>query len=412
MIIKRDQYLHKLIIRMNNGMVKVITGLRRSGKSFLLFNIFKNYLLKNNVDENHIIEINFDAIENEYLQESMNCYNHIKNKIIDNDIYYILLDEIQLLKKFESVLNSFLKLPNVDIYVTGSNAKFLSKDVITEFRGRGDQVHIYPLSFSEFYSVYNGDKYDALTDYMYYGGLPMITKMKEHIQKAEYLNNLFNETYLKDIVNRNNIKNDVELEELLNVLSSNIGSLTNPKKISNTFKSIKNVNLSEPTVKKYIEYLVDSYLISKTIRYDIKGKKYIDTPAKYYFTDLGLRNARLKFRQLEDTHLLENLIYNELLIREYNVDIGAVEFYNKDHTKTFLEVDFICNKIDKKIYIQSCLSLPDIDKLNQEKKSLININDSFKKIIITKDNIKKHYTEEGILLINIFDFLFDNNCLE
>ena len=412
MEIKRDAYLQKLIIRKNNGMIKVITGIRRCGKSYLLFNLFKKHLLESNVNEKQIIEVNFDAIENEDLQDPIKAYEYIKKSIIDDGNYYILLDEVQLLKKFESVLNSFLRLSNVDIYVTGSNAKFLSKDVITEFRGRGDQIHVYPLSFSEYFSVFSGDRYEALNDYMYYGGLPLITKMVEHEQKATYLTNLFNETYIKDIINRNGIRNEAELEELLNILSSNIGSLTNPRKLSNSFKSVKDVSISEPTLKTFLEYLIDSFLIEKTIRYDIKGKKYIDTPAKYYFTDLGLRNARLNFRKLEDTHLLENVLYNELKIRGYSVDVGVVEINNKDKSKTFLEVDFICNKADKRIYIQSTLSIPDQEKLNQEQKSLVNINDSFKKIIITRDSGKTHYTDKGILIMNVFDFLLNDRSID
>jgi hypothetical protein len=297
------------------------------------------------------------------------------------------------------------------MYVTGSNAKFLSSDVITEFRGRGDQVHVYPLSFREFISVYSGNENEGLSDYMYYGGLPLITKMLQHEQKATYLNNLFNETYLVDIINRNNIRNEAELAELLNILSSNIGSLTNPRKLANTFKSVKGLTLTEPTIKTYLDYLLDSFLIEKAIRYDIKGKRYIDTPAKYYFTDVGLRNARLNFRQLEDTHLLENVIYNELKICGYSVDVGVVEINNKDKSKSYLEVDFICNKVDQRVYIQTALSIPDQDKLNQEQRSLVNVNDSFKKIIITRDKVKTHYTDNGILIMNVFDFLLNEKSL-
>lgn len=412
MEIKRDGYLQKLIVRKHNGLIKVITGIRRCGKSYLLFKIFKNYLLNNNIKEDHILEINFDAIENEQLQDPLKAYEYIKERIVDSEMYYVLLDEVQLLPKFEAVLNSLLRLSNVDIYVTGSNAKFLSKDVITEFRGRGDQVHVFPLSFKEFFSVYQGDKYEALNDYMYYGGLPSITKMVDHEQRATYLTNLFTETYIKDIINRNKIRNENELDELLNMLSSNIGSLTNPRKLSNSFKSIKNVSISEPTIKSYLDYLSDAFLVEKAVRYDIKGKKYIDTPAKYYFTDLGLRNARLNFRQLEDSHLLENVIYNELRIRGYNVDVGVVGINNKDKSKKMLEVDFVCNKVDRRIYIQSALSLPDEEKLNQEQNSLLNIGDSFKKIIITRDLRKTHYTDKGILIMNVLDFLLNENSLD
>jgi len=389
--IKRNIYLQKLIVRKHNGMIKVITGIRRCGKSYLLFKLFKQYLLEQNVCEDHIIEINYDAIENEYLQDALKTYAYIKEKIKDQQMYYILLDEIQLLNKFESVLNSFLKLSNVDIYVTGSNAKFLSSDVITEFRGRGDQVHVYPLSFKEFMSVYSGNEDEGLRDYMHYGGLPLITKMLQHEQKARYLNNLFDETYLVDIINRHQIMKTTELEELLNILSSNIGSFTNPRKLSNAFKSIKGVSITEPTIKTFLEYLEDSFLIEKAIRYDIKGKKYLNTPAKYYFTDVGLRNARLNFRQLEDSHLLENIIYNELKIRAYSVDVGVVEINNKDKTKSYLEVDFVCNKVDQRIYLQTTLSIPDQEKLHQEQRPLVNVNDSFKKIIITRDKMKSRY---------------------
>ncbi len=415
MEIKRDIYLQKLIIRKHNGMIKVITGIRRSGKSYLLFNIFKNHLLMNGVNQNHIIELNFDSYENEKYCDPTEAYNYLKSKIIDHDMYYFLLDEIQLLKKFESILNSFLRLANVDIYVTGSNAKFLSKDVITEFRGRGDQVHVYPLSFGEYYSIHQGDKNNALRDYMYYGGLPQIATMVTHEQKESYLKNLFLETYIKDIINRNNIKNDLELEELLNILSSSIGSLTNPNKLSDTFKSVKQISLSAPTIKEYLDYLIDSFLINKAMRYDIKGKKYINTPSKYYFTDLGLRNSRLNFRQIEDTHSLENIIYNELKLRGYSVDVGIVTINEKDSNgkliRRQLEVDFVCNKADIRYYIQSAFSLPDKEKLYQEQRSLMNINDSFRKIIITKDNIITHYNEDGVLMMNLFDFLLNPSLL-
>lgn len=415
MEIKRDIYLQKLILRKHNGMIKVITGIRRSGKSYLLFTIFKNHLLASGVDQSHIIELNFDSFENEKYHDPHEAYIYLKSKIIDEKMYYLLLDEIQLLNKFESILNSFLRLSNVDIYVTGSNAKFLSKDVITEFRGRGDQVQVYPLSFSEFYSINQGDKNIALRDYMYYGGLPQITTMVTHEQKESYLKNLFLETYINDIINRNNIKNDLELEELLNILSSSIGSLTNPNKLSDTFKSVKKVSISAPTIKNYLDYLIDSFLIDKAMRYDIKGKKYIDTPVKYYFTDLGLRNSRLNFRQIEDTHSLENVIYNELKLRGFSIDVGIVTISEKDSNGKLirkpLEVDFVCNKADIRYYIQSVLTIPDQEKLNQEQKSLIHINDSFRKIIITKDNIITHYNEEGVFMMNLFDFLLSPHLL-
>lgn len=415
MIIKRDLYLNKLIERKHNGLIKVITGIRRCGKSFLLFKLFKNHLLSEGVKEDHIIELNFDDFENEKYQDPKVTSPYLKGKIVDSDMYYFLLDEIQLLSKFEAVLNGLLKLDNVDIYVTGSNAKFLSKDVITEFRGRGDQVHIYPLSFKEFFEARNIDKMTALEEYLTYGGIPLVLSMQTHEAKAIFLHNLFIETYLKDIINRNNLVSNDELKELVNIISSSIGSLTNPTKLSNTFKSVKNVNLSAPTISKYLEHLTDSFLINKSIRYNIKGKKYIDTPSKYYFSDLGIRNASINFRQNEKTHLMENLIYNELLIRGYNVDVGEVPLVVRDENKTqirkTLEIDFVCNLIDKRIYIQSAYSIHEEEKYIQEVHSLLNIHDNFRKIIITYDYGRKHYTDEGIIIMSIFDFLLDPDSL-
>lgn len=416
MEIQRDLYIEKLIIRKHNNMIKIITGIRRCGKSYLLFNLFKNHLLSTGVKLDHIIELSLDDISNKKYRNPENLYNYVKSLIIDDDMYYVLLDEVQMVTGFEDVLNGFLHIKNVDTYVTGSNAKFLSKDIITEFRGRGDQIHIYPLSFNEFYSYVQGDKSIALRNYMYYGGLPQIVAMVTHEQKQSYLMNLFLETYITDIINRNNVKNDKEMQELLNVLSSSIGSLTNPKKLSDTFKSVKHVDISSPTIKNYLDYFMDSFLIDKALRYDIKGKKYIDTPSKYYFTDLGLRNARLNFRQIEDTHLLENVIYNELKVRGFSVDVGIVTISEKDtngkQVRKQLEVDFVCNKADVRYYIQSVLSIPDREKLVQEQRSLININDSFRKIIITNDNVIAYYNEEGILIINIFDFLLNPDILK
>ena len=416
MEIQRDLYIEKLIIRKHNNMIKIITGIHRCGKSYLLFNLFKNHLLSTGVKLDHIIELSLDDISNKKYRNPENLYNYVKSLIIDDDMYYVLLDEVQMVTGFEDVLNGFLHIKNVDTYVTGSNAKFLSKDIITEFRGRGDQIHIYPLSFNEFYSYVQGDKSIALRNYMYYGGLPQIVAMVTHEQKQSYLMNLFLETYNTDIINRNNVKNDEEMQELLNVLSSSIGSLTNPKKLSDTFKSVKHVDISSPTIKNYLDYFMDSFLIDRALRYDIKGKKYIDTPSKYYFTDLGLRNARLNFRQIEDTHLLENVIYNELKVRGFSVDVGIVTISEKDtngkQVRKQLEVDFVCNKADVRYYIQSVLSISDREKLVQEQRSLININDSFRKIIITNDNVIAHYNEEGILIINIFDFLLNPDILK
>lgn len=415
MIIKRDLYLNKLIQRKHNGLIKVITGMRRSGKSFLLFKLFKNHLLSEGVTLDHIIELNFDDFDNEEYQNPKIASPYLKGKIIDSNMYYFLLDEIQLLNKFEAVLNGLLRYDNVDIYVTGSNAKFLSKDVITEFRGRGDQVHIYPLSFKEFFEARNIDKITALEEYLSYGGIPLILSMQTHEAKANFLHNLFIETYLKDIINRNNLTNTDELQELINIIASSIGSLTNPNKLSNTFKSIKNVNLSAPTISKYLEQLTDAFLLNKSIRYNIKGKKYIDTPSKYYFSDLGIRNASINFRQNEKTHLMENLIYNELLIRGYNVDIGEIPLIirdeNKVQTRKTLEVDFVCNLFDKRIYIQSAYSIYDKEKYIQEARSLLNIPDNFRKIIITYDQERKHYTDDGIIIMNIYDFLLDLDSL-
>ena len=416
MEINRDVYLEKLILRRNNGMIKVVTGLRRVGKSYLLFNLFKNNLLENGVDIKHIILINLDDVNNVKYWEPQALYNHIKDQIVDEKIYYVLIDEIQFAENFELVLNSLLHLGNVDIYVTGSNAKLLSRDIITEFRGRGDQVHLYPLSFKEFYAAFGGDKASAFTQYLAYGGLPQIFKMSSHEQKKSYLENLFIETYVKDIVNRNNVKNDSDLNELLNILSSSIGSLTNPHKLANSFKSIKKSNISSITIDRYLEYFIDSFLINCASRFDIKGKKYIGTPHKYYFTDLGLRNARINFRQTEITHLIENLIYNELIIRGYSVDVGVINYVERTETSSTMrkqfEVDFVCNKYDERLYIQSAYTLSDSIKVMKEERSLSKINDSFRKIIITSDPIISHYNEHGFYLMNIFDFLLNDESIK
>lgn len=417
MVVERNLYLNKLIERKSNGLIKVITGIRRSGKSFLLFNLFKKHLLDSNVKEDHIIELNFDDFDNEEYRNPKIASPYLKGKIKDDGIYYFLLDEIQLLDRFESVLNGLLQRGNVDIYVTGSNAKFLSSDVITEFRGRGDQVHVFPLSFKEFYEAKEMDRTTALEEYLTYGGIPLILSRQSHEAKATFLQSLFLETYIKDIVDRNNLHQSDELKELVQFISSSIGSLTNPNKLSNTFKSLKNIKLSAPTISKYLDLLEDSFLISKAVRYNIKGKKYINTPSKYYFSDLGIRNAALNFRQIEKTHLMENLIYNELLVRGYSVDVGEVTLNQKDDSNTHssrknLEVDFVCNLIDKRIYIQSAFSMESQEKYIQESRSLVNINDSFKKIIVTNDNCIKHYSEEGIQIMNIFDFLLDQNSLD
>ena len=416
MEIKRDAYLKKLISRKHNGLIKVVTGIRRCGKSYLLFTLFKNYLMEHGIDQQHIIEIAFDSFKNERYRDPHVFYPFMEEQLKDDGLYYILLDEIQLLDDFESVLNGLIRIENADVYVTGSNAKFLSKDVITEFRGRGDEVRIYPLGFAEFMSVYPESKYDGWNEYMLYGGLPSILTYTEEEQKNSFLKRLFEETYIQDIIGRNNIRNQDELEDLLNIISSAIGSLTNPKKLSDTFKSMKRKVISPVTVKKYLDYLCDAFLIDKAQRYDIKGKKYINTPLKYYFTDIGLRNARLNFRQLEDNHTMENIIFNELKIRGYNVDVGLVtctEKNSKGHAvRKQLEVDFVCNKGSKRCYIQSTFAIPDREKLGQEEGSLVRIPDSFKKIIIAKDAASQRFTESGTLILNIFDFLLNENSLE
>lgn len=418
MEISRNDYLQELIDRMDNGLIKVITGIRRCGKSYLLFQIFYKYL-KNSlrIDEGNIIKLALDDRQNKQYLNPDALYAYVKERVRGEGKYYILLDEVQLVEDFESVLNGFLHMENVDVYVTGSNAKFLSKDIITEFRGRGDEIKVAPLSFAEFTSAYTlGDKYDAWNEYFTYGGLPAVLERKTVKQKTEYLTNLFKEVYLTDIKERNKIKNDGELEELLNVLSSSIGSLTNPSKLNKTFKSIKNVELSEPTIKNYLEYLEDAFVVHKAIRYDVKGKKYINTPSKYYFTDVGLRNARLNFRQQEENHIMENIIYNELCIRGYNVDVGIVEINERTqdgkYVKKGLEVDFIATQGSKKYYIQSAFRISDMEKERQEKKSLENINDSFKKIVVVKDRTMLSRDENGIVTMDIFEFLLNPNSLE
>lgn len=416
MEIRRDIYLNKLISKKHNGLIKVVTGMRRCGKSYLLFNLFKEYLVNEGVNENHIIEIAFDSFENRKYRDPEVLFPYLMEKIADNEMYYVLLDEVQMLDDFESVLNSLGRKKNVDVYVTGSNAKFLSKDIITEFRGRGDEVHMYPLTYSEFMSVYDGDKQEGWRDYVLFGGIPLVLGFETADQKSDFLKSLFEETYISDITGRNNIRNKAELEELLNILSSAIGSLTNPSKLSATFKSVKNKSISKDTIIKYIDYLKDSFLIDSAIRYDIKGKKYINTPSKYYFTDLGLRNARLNFRQIEETHAMENIIFNELKVRGYNVDVGVVVMNEVDKNgkkiRKQLEVDFVCNKGSKRFYIQSAYALPDKEKMEQEQRSLVNTGDGFKKIIITKDAVAPLYNDEGILVMSVFDFLLNPDSME
>ena len=416
MEIKRDRYLNLLISKKHNGLIKVITGMRRCGKSYLLFTLFKDYLLSEGIEKNHIIEIAFDAYENKQYRDPDVLYPYLKEKIKDDGMYYVLLDEVQLLGEFEAILNSLTRMKNVDVYVTGSNARFLSKDVITEFRGRGDEVHMYPLSFAEFMSVYPGTKQDGWNEYMLYGGLPLVLSFTTPDQKIAFLKSLFEETYISDIVGRHNIRNKAELEELLNILSSAIGSLTNPEKLSATFRSVKNKKISSATIRKYIDYLCDSFLIDSAVRYDVKGKKYIDTPVKYYFTDMGLRNARLNFRQLEETHSMENIIFNELKIRGFNVDVGVIIQYDTNEkgnsVRKQLEIDFVCNKGSKRYYIQSAYAIPDQAKMEQEQRSLMLTGDFFKRIIITKDTPAPYYNENGVLIMSVYDFLLNENSLD
>lgn len=416
MEIKRDFYLNKLISKQHNQLIKVITGIRRCGKSYLVFTLYKNYLLSQGVDTSHIIEMAFDSFENKKYRDPNVFYPYIKDLIRDDKAYYVLLDEVQMLDEFESVLNGLMRIPNIDLYVTGSNAKFLSKDVLTEFRGRGDEVHIAPLTFAEFMSAYNGHKYDGWNEYILYGGLPPVVTLKTPEEKITFLKSLFEETYIRDVMGRNRLRNQAELEDLLNFLASSIGSLTNPTKLSATFKSVKHVTISDKTIKRYIDALCDAFLITMAQRYDVKGKAYFDTPLKYYYTDIGLRNARINFRQLEETHTMENVIFNELSAREFNVDVGVVEFTERnDRGKAIrkqLEIDFVCNKASKRYYVQSAFSVPDGPKMVQEQRPLKNTGDSFKKIIIVKDAPAPWYTEDGILVMSIFDFLLNPNSLD
>ena len=430
MEIRRDFYLDKLIQRKNNGLIKVITGIRRCGKSYLLNTLFYQHLLDSGVPKDHIIRFAFDSADDLYLiGESLirmekerrgadpeKFMAYIRAQIKDDGMYYLLLDEVQLMDYFEAVLNSYLRKENLDVFVTGSNAKFLSKDIITEFAGRGDEIHMYPLSFAEFMTVYQGDQYMGLSEYMLYGGIPLVVLREGAGEKAAALQNLFQEIYIRDIHQRNRIRNQGELEELLNILSSSIGSLTNPEKLKNTFQTVKKSKITAGTIKKYLDYLEDSFLIESAQRYDIRGKAYIETPKKYYFSDLGLRNARINFRQFEQTHAMENVIYNELRMRGYNVDVGVIASSEKDKTgnvvRKQLEVDFVCNLGSLRYYIQSAYSLPDEEKRSQEIRPFRKIDDSFKKIVITKDIVPTHYDEYGILTLNIYDFLLNPKSLE
>lgn len=415
MVIERNKYLQELVSCRHNGLVKIITGMRRCGKSFLLFRLFRRFLEDNGVANDHIVEMAFDDYAFKEFRNPDKFYAYVKGRIIDDQPYYILLDEVQMLDEFEDVLNGLLHIPNADVYVTGSNAKFLSKDIITEFRGRGYQIHVSPLSFAEFMSVYEGDREDGWNEYLLYGGLPPVVLLKTEEEKVKLLDSLLAETYIIDVVNRNKIKNDSELNDLFKILASGIGGLTNPQRLSNTFQSVKNVSISPATIKKYIECLSDAFLLESCNRYDVKGRKYIGTPLKYYFSDLGIRNALLGFRQQEKTHLMENAVYNELCARGYSVDVGNVEVNTVDEKGTkvrrMLEVDFVCNRGYKRCYIQSAHSLPDREKMQQESASLLRIDDSFMKYVITGDRIKKYQNDDGIVIMNVLDFLLDEQSV-
>lgn len=414
--IKRDYYLQQMIKRKNNGLIKIVTGIRRCGKSYLLRKLFKNALLADGVASDHIIEMAFDLYDNIEYRDPKVFYPWIKEQLKDDAKYYILLDEVQMLGEFVSVLNGLADKKNCDVYVSGSNAKFLSRDIATEFGGRGDEIHMYPLSFSEFMSVYDGNKYDGWNEYISYGGIPLVVLANTEEQKVALLDNLFKETYIRDIVKRNKIRNVGEMEALLNILSSAIGSLTNPNKLKNTFKSVGNSKITPTTITKYIEYLEDAFLVESARRYDIKGKSYIGTPLKYYFMDMGLRNARINFRQMEVTHSMENVIYNELRMRGYSVDVGNLTIVENGKAakavKKQLEVDFICRKGSKKYYIQSAYLLETEEKIAQELRPLLKIHDSFKKIVITSNTPRPFYNEDGILMMSVYDFLLNAEFLE
>jgi len=416
MVIKRDIHLKKLIDSKHNGMIKVVTGIRRCGKSYLLFNLFCQHLKEAGIADDHIIKVDLEDRRNKELRDPDALLRYIDSHMTDQQMYYILLDEVQHVNEFEDVLNSYLKIENADVYVTGSNSRFLSTDVITEFRGRGDEIKIAPLCFREFMSVYQGTREKGLEEYMLYGGLPKVLDYPTVERKIEYLKSLFKKTYLTDIKERYKIKNDDDLEELIDIVASSIGGLTNPSKLENTFQTVKHSNITHTTIKSYLDMLQDVFLIERSVRYDIKGRKYIDTPAKYYFSDLGLRNARINFRQYEETHLMENLIYNELRLRGMSVDVGVVVKNEKDangvSVRKQLEVDFVCNQGNQRYYIQSALRLPSEEKREQEVRSLKSINDSFRKFVITEDLISRYHDNEGITYMNIYEFLLDENSLQ
>jgi hypothetical protein len=417
MVINRDLYVRQMAEGEGNHLIKIITGIRRCGKSFLLFKLFVNYLVNKGVRPDHIIRVDLEDIRNIKLRNPLELVNYIDFKMTDNERYYILLDEVQHVPDFVDVLNSYLKIENADLYVTGSNSKFLSSDIVTEFRGRGDEIHVSPLSFSEYYQTVGGDKQEAWRDYITYGGLPQILELAGDSKKSLFLKNLYQTVYKKDLEERNRISKSFEFDELVEVMASSIGSPCNPPKLSNTFKSTKQVDLSPHTIALYLDYLEDAFMIEKSLRYDVKGKKYINTLAKYYFSDLGLRNAILDFRQLEETHIMENVVYNELRRQGYSVDVGMVEVRQKDAVtqqwkRKQLEVDFVAHQANRLYYIQSALSMPDEEKRLQESASLRQIQDNFKKIIIVKDYTKPRYDVNGILIVNLFDFLLKPEVLQ
>ena len=417
MEIRRDRYLERLIAHKGNGRVKTVTGIRRCGKSYLLFQLFKRHLIETGVKPNHIIEIQLEDRSNKELRNPDACLAFIKKQIKDQKPYYLLIDEVQLMDEFEDVLNSCLHIQNLDTYVTGSNSKFLSKDIITEFRGRGDEMYLRPLSFKEFRTIQPDKPFDDVwTEYMTFGGLPYCALLPTREEKADYLKHLFDEVFLRDIIERNKVQNDAQMESLLNIISSAVGSLTNPKKLEDTFTSSGMGKLSASTIKQYLDYLCDAFMIEQAERYDIKGKRYISTPYKYYFTDTGLRNARLNFRQLEETHLMENVMYNELCLRGYSVDVGVVEINERQedgkYVRKQIEVDFVCNKADERVYVQSAFSIPTIEKRQQEERPLVHVGDGFRKVVVTKDNVIRHNDENGILIMSLQEFLMDEGALE
>ncbi len=417
MVIPRDRYLELLVSRKHNGLIKIITGMRRCGKSFLLFKLFKEHLIAEGVPESHIIRIELDDRRNKSLRDPDVCLEYVTSLLKDESKYYLLIDEVQFMAEFEDVLNSFLHIDNLDTYVTGSNSKFLSTDIITEFRGRGDEIHVRPLSFAEYCAVYPDMAWDdAWNIYHTYGGLPYAVLLDKAEDKAQYLKRLFREVYLKDIVERNKVQNNIQIGILLDIISSSIGSLTNPRKLENTFKSDGNMSISAATIKQYLDYFIDAFMVEKAERYDIKGKKYISTPQKYYFSDLGLRNARLNFRQQEETHIMENVIYNELRMRGYSVDVGVIEINERTSEGTYarkqIEIDFVANKGSQRYYIQSAFALPSLEKVAQEERPLKNVPDSFKKIIVVKDNIMLRRDDNGITTMGLKQFLLDLHSLE